>query len=276
MQRFILALVTLSACSQPIQQPTDTTNNQDVVQTVDATDVITTEDQPETSFDVGCMPPMMMCGNACVDLQNDQFNCGMCFGFCSNACINGHCTVDVIDTGNPIVDACTKPEYYDRDSDGYGAGKILRMVPCDYQGQPGLTAFTNTDCNDNNPEIHPGHLDWCDGIDSNCDGIADNNPQNTLEFNDAGLAVIRHDPNNPWLGNEHQLCGVSISNQAILGRYICAYQNHPWQQSFDNVNRVVCMQCTPNPQEINGRECWCWTGDLRDGGTQTRCNAFWP
>lgn len=56
------------------------------------------------------------------------------------------------------VDACTEnsqaPECLDADKDGYVAAK---------------------DCDDNNPEIHPGAFEQCDGVDNNCNGAVDDN-----------------------------------------------------------------------------------------------------
>ena len=53
--------------------------------------------------------------------------------------------------------------YADNDGDGFGAGS---PVSC------GVAA--NTDCNDNNPAVHPGAVEICgNGIDDNCNGQVD-------------------------------------------------------------------------------------------------------
>ncbi len=57
--------------------------------------------------------------------------------------------------------------YFDNDNDGYGiAGNSIQACfpPEGYKS-------VNNDCNDNNPSIHPGATDTCDGIDNNCDGV---------------------------------------------------------------------------------------------------------
>jgi hypothetical protein len=59
--------------------------------------------------------------------------------------------------------------YPDRDHDGFGdpAGAVPEAVaPADYIAQGG-------DCNDNDPNIHPGAKEVCDGVDNNCDGKID-------------------------------------------------------------------------------------------------------
>lgn len=57
------------------------------------------------------------------------------------------------DLGTPAGPNLACPVAADQDGDGYGA---------------------DVDCNDNNPQIHPGQLDdICNGIDANCDGNED-------------------------------------------------------------------------------------------------------
>ena len=53
--------------------------------------------------------------------------------------------------------------YYDEDGDGFGAGV---PAPC------GVPAYG--DCNDTDSSVFPGASDACNGVDDDCDGLADN------------------------------------------------------------------------------------------------------
>ncbi len=61
--------------------------------------------------------------------------------------------------------------YVDADGDGYGDPNTS-TESCDFLP---LTVYVkdNTDCNDNDAAVHPGQREVCDGLDNNCDGIAE-------------------------------------------------------------------------------------------------------
>jgi hypothetical protein len=65
--------------------------------------------------------------------------------------------------------------YPDADGDGYGSSDAsLAVHVCSGGTPPAGYVTNNTDCNDANPNIHPGVPDAnCNGIDENCDGTAD-------------------------------------------------------------------------------------------------------
>jgi hypothetical protein len=65
--------------------------------------------------------------------------------------------------------------YPDADGDGYGSNDAsLAVHVCSGGTPPAGYVTNNTDCNDANPNIHPGVPDAnCNGIDENCDGTAD-------------------------------------------------------------------------------------------------------
>ena len=60
------------------------------------------------------------------------------------------------------------PYLVDGDGDGYGAIGDAACL-CDDPGE--LGTLVPGDCDDENPAIHPGQVEGCDGIDTNCDGI---------------------------------------------------------------------------------------------------------
>ncbi len=73
---------------------------------------------------------------------------------------------DTVDEDD-AVDASTW--YRDLDGDAYGDADHSQ-VQCD---APELYIPISGDCDDDDPEVHPGEYDACDGIDNDCDGVVD-------------------------------------------------------------------------------------------------------
>ncbi|MCB9697402.1 MAG: putative metal-binding motif-containing protein [Alphaproteobacteria bacterium] len=62
--------------------------------------------------------------------------------------------------------------FVDADGDGHGAagGAALQLCP---GAAPARTALVDDDCNDAVGTIHPGAVERCDGVDQDCNGVAD-------------------------------------------------------------------------------------------------------
>nr|WP_306414652.1 MopE-related protein [Corallococcus carmarthensis] len=65
--------------------------------------------------------------------------------------------------------------YRDVDGDGFGTPLSFQLV-CD---TPAGYVSNNQDCNDGNNSIAPGLAEVCNGVDDNCDGVADEGVKNT-------------------------------------------------------------------------------------------------
>ena len=72
--------------------------------------------------------------------------------------------------------------YQDQDGDGYGVSDVSE-VTC---GAPPVGFVTmGGDCDDTDPEIHPGAEDVCNGVDDDCDGSTDGDGSMTTYYEDA-------------------------------------------------------------------------------------------
>ncbi len=74
---------------------------------------------------------------------------------------------------NGIVDDGMTGVWYwpDVDTDGYGDSEASPTIYCSAPGSG--WAENDTDCDDNDPQIHPAAIDVCDGYDNDCDGVLD-------------------------------------------------------------------------------------------------------
>ena len=59
--------------------------------------------------------------------------------------------------------------YRDADRDGYG-NPTVTSVSCT---EPSGYTADDTDCDDTNADSYPGDVEWCDGVDNDCSGAAD-------------------------------------------------------------------------------------------------------
>ncbi len=95
-----------------------------------------------------------------------------------NAAVNPGATETcnaVDDDCDGLVDEDTEDAasyYVDADGDGYGdPAQGIRFCT-----QPDGYVLDGTDCDDSNPDIHPGQPEVCNEVDEDCNGVVDDNP----------------------------------------------------------------------------------------------------
>ncbi len=66
----------------------------------------------------------------------------------------------------------------DADGDGYMADnrEDVRVVSVDERCPDGYAPWFGSDCDDEDPDVHPGAGEICDGIDNGCSGGVDDVP----------------------------------------------------------------------------------------------------
>ena len=84
---------------------------------------------------------------------------------------DGDDAADIFD-GCPSNGALLAPATYYIDADNDGYGSTTTTTSC-ASTPPAGTSANSTDCNDASAAINPGATELCDGIDQNCNGIAD-------------------------------------------------------------------------------------------------------
>jgi hypothetical protein len=77
-------------------------------------------------------------------------------------------------SGNQGDTVATAPIWYkDADNDNFGDMNTPPRQVCKAPDATWKQSIPNTDCNDNDPTINPGHPEICDGKDNNCNGLID-------------------------------------------------------------------------------------------------------
>ena len=112
------------------------------------------------------------CDDTSAQAYPDSTNVEVCDG------VDNDCDGNT-DEADPNLDASTYNVFYtDADGDGFGiddGGMISCLV------QPGF-ADNTSDCDDTNADSFPGADEYCNGIDNDCDGVADNSAVDGLVY----------------------------------------------------------------------------------------------
>ncbi|MBA2406817.1 MAG: T9SS type A sorting domain-containing protein, partial [Chitinophagales bacterium] len=92
------------------------------------------------------------------------------------------------DTSTLILSTSSQQNYYlDSDSDGFGDPLTFMQA----SSQPAGYVSSNTDCNDQNSQVHPAAPDICNGIDDNCNGVVDDKAPNAIITPSGSISVCK-------------------------------------------------------------------------------------
>ncbi len=110
----------------------------------------------------GCPAGRSLCGDACVDTQTDEANCGRCDAACAvgESCVAGACLVDCAEGESRCAGTCV-----DTQTDEANCGGCATACAEGEECREGDCVVT---CEPTDP---PAEV--CDGVDNDCDGAVD-------------------------------------------------------------------------------------------------------
>ena len=116
--------------------------------------------------------------------------------------------------------------YPDLDGDGFGDADAP-LPSCD---APTDHVADATDCEDGNPDIYPGAVEWCNGLDDDCNGVVDNDAADGITSYADADADLLGDPSQAI-----QSCDIPVGN--VVDNTDCDDSSpdvYPGQQEYCN------------------------------------------
>lgn len=124
---------------------------------------------------------------------------------------------------NEKVDDFVSSQGRDRDMDGYGGSTDTQVSAC---VAPAGFAENDTDCNDEDSRVHPGAPELCDGVDQNCNGLAD----------DVGAS-----------------CSAGSGSCKSEGKLSCPVEGEPARCSAEPQKKSVAEICNGEDDDCDGK-----------------------
>jgi hypothetical protein len=168
-----------------------------------------------------------------------------------------------------IVDDGVGTTWY-RDADGDGYGSTVTIQAC---SRPPGYASQHGDCNDANPGVHPGAAEVCNGVDDDCDNVADD-----------GLVFKRYYPDSDGdsygapLGSTGGTLACSQPAGTVLDSTDCNDSNASIHPNAPEVCNGVDDDCDGFVDENIAKTAWHpdFDGDTYGNGAITLSSCFKP
>ena len=190
-------------------------------------------------------------------------------------------------------------EFFDDDGDCY-----CESTPCYGSIEPSCTSFAEGDCDDANDTFAPNAIEYCDGLDTNCNGDPDDNPSDgSIYYPDSDVDGFG-DPSSPmsaceqpegyvtnfddcndaeplaWTGNI-EVCDYADNDcNGLTDEYVTIqFYGDSDGDGYGTTNDTT-IDCTPpagyvaNSDDCNDAEPLAWTGaDEYCDGVDNNCNS---
>ncbi len=171
-------------------------------------------DNDQNGYGETCVGRCELCGEqeVCLDTNSNGFG---------DTCVQGTeiCDNNIDENGNGETDEGCEPKIVycmDTDFDGY--------ADCSNACVKGTKQVCG-DCNDKNPDVHPNMDDYCDGFDTDCDGITDGYNGKPDEFCAAqGQCMLYFaDKIGKACSGNHGACAVNgVLECSLIGEFVCS------------------------------------------------------
>jgi len=165
-------------------------------------------------------------------------------------------------TDEPDCEVCY---FLDEDRDGYGVSS--ETAPCRAAPDGLFTAIRAGDCNDHDPDVHPGAAEVCDSLDNDCNGIRD-------DAGAAGCTTYFFDADaDGWGGDAEPQCRCSAGSGYVARAGDCDDRDPTVHPEADEVCNGRDDDCDGHTDRNNCKPCTAFFRDVDADGFGVSADA---